>query len=1414
MSASEGDCEQTAAVCEGAEFGQTDSTDDLYYVGIGSSAGGLEALRTFVAHLPVQSNMCYIVAQHMSPEHRSMMVELLVRETTLKVVEARNNVTPLADTVYVAPPSSDITIRGGKLRLSKPKATIGPKPSVDLLFISLAEDRGEKAIGIVFSGTGSDGAHGIKAIRAVGGISIAQEPTTAKFDSMPKAAIRSGGIDLVLSPKECAEQLTALSTRPRVRIEEEKEDGTAPTTVREIIRQISSHTGMDFSNYKDATISRQVQRRMAALQVASLEDYGEYAARHHEEYLELANSFLICVTSFFRDSESFEAMRKTLRELLHKKEPGDSIRVWVPGCATGEEAYSIGIILAEELGADFSQYRVQIFGTDINDTATQFARRGIYPEAALANLDETLLRKYFSQQDRMFCVDRRLKDVTVFARQDLVQDPPFVRLDMVSCRNLMIYFKTELQEKVLKTFHYSLLPHGVLFLGKSESVGQMSTLFIEKGRKAKVFSRRDVPTPMPGHFTRAVSAARSKRLATVEAESHAPSEMARARLFDMYSPATILVTSDGDILEFLGDCTPFIKLSKGKADFNLFSVIHSSFRSELRAFAHRVGRNKVSVSSQPNVIKVDGEQRLYRMAVHYVGMDSLDRDLLTVCFERAPDRKLPADGAETTIEEAASGRITELEHELTSTRENLQTVVEELETSNEELQALNEEAQAANEELQASNEELETSNEELQATNEELTTVNDELVSKTEELSTTNDDLENVLDSVLKALVVVDQKLRVSRHNRMAMRFFSFPTEERMPNLTATQVQFDVPDLIGSVRGVIATGDPLTREFTHQDNVFVLTISPYLATVTREVRGAILTFDDITDRKKAEEKLRLSATVFEAASEATVITDSENRILSVNPAFTRITGYTSSEVIGQDPKLLSSGRHSESFYMEMWTQLLETGHWQGEVWNKRKNSEVYPEWLSISLLRDDAGKVLRYIAVFSDITDDKKAQEIIKQQANYDTLTGLPNRNLFFDRLQDTIRKASRFRHVFCLMFIDLDGFKGVNDTLGHAVGDKLLKEVAIRLTGVVRESDTVGRMGGDEFTVLLNEVVSVTDAAPIAEKILRTLAQPYKIDKHTVHVSASIGITVYPDDGTTIEVLLKNADSAMYSSKSAGRNTFRFFTMKMQDEVERRHRLANDLKNALNRHEFFLHYQPIIDLRQRKIVAAEALIRWDHPRRGSVPPAEFIPICEEIGMIGEVGLLVVRQACAAALEWQEAAGYPVRVTINRSAVEFYSDASCDMWRTAMHESTLPGTLVGMEITESVMLADGRDTLECFKTLREAGCQISLDDFGTGYSSLSYLKRLPVDTLKIDRSFISDLDNSGDDAALVEAIISMAHRLGIEVVAEGVETEAQRDFLLDRGCEYGQGFFFSKPVLQADLLKLLADPPARWWMTT
>ena len=1368
----------------------------LYYVGIGASAGGLEALRPFVAGLPAHANMTYIVAQHMSPDHRSLMVELLARETTLTVAEASNNLPPKADTIYVAPPNSDVTVVNGKLHVSKPTNTVGPKPSVDRFFVSLADDQEDRAIGIILSGTGSDGARGIKAIKAAGGITIAQEPKSAKYDSMPNAAIRAGGADLVLPPHEIAHQLIAIVQRPRAFIAEDIEE-SPPSSIRGIIRQIAAHTGMDFSNYKDATISRQILRRMAAMQIPSLDAYGEHIARNRQELSELAGNFLICVTSFFRDPDSFEAVRRCLREVLKSKQPGDDIRVWIPGCATGEEVYTVAIILAEELGEYRDKYRIQLFATDINSDSVATARAGIYPEAALSELDSALITRYFSAKDGMYRIDQSLRDMTLFARQDLVQDPPFVRLDMVSCRNLLIYFKAELQERVMKIFHYSLLNNGILFLGKSEAVGRLGNLFSEKDRKHKIFLKRPVASPIVGSFPRMRGLPGTEmRAASVEKVVITPaSVLGHERLVEIYTPASLLMTSAGDLLEIFGDCGNFLAIKKGKADFNVYSLIKPPFRAELRAFAHRVSRTKQSATSSPVAFTEEGKATHYRMAVHYVGLSGQDNpDLLLICFESIESRSSPVSAGEES-ELGTSERINELEQEIVLNRENLQSVIEELETANEELQSLNEEAQAGNEELQASNEELETANEELQASNEELITVNDELGSRTLELGEINSDLTNILDSLLKAILVVDRNLSVTRYNQIALEFFDFQADSR-PNLATVSLHFQLPGLLSRVSEVLKNGKLAELQFSRDDGrYFTMRLSPYVDCNRKGFGGVVITILDVTEKVESEAKLRLSASVFEHASEATMISDANNRVISINPAFTRITGYAAEEIIGQTPKMLNSGMHPKEFYKHMWDTLVSSGSWQGEIKNRRKNGDIYTEWLSINVLKGEDDNIIRHIAVFSDITDAKKAQETIEHQAAFDSLTGLPNRSLTMDRLSQMLNRCRRNNRLFAVMFLDLDHFKSVNDALGHAAGDELLIKTATRIANVLRDSDSVGRMGGDEFVVLLGDLASADDIIPIANKILSEVRQPLMVAGHSLMTATSIGITVYPMDGDSPETMLKNADSALYEAKRNGRNTFSFFTHRMQDEANKRHWIDSELSTAVKQQHLHLYYQPIIALDTMKLVGAEALLRWKHPLKGFIPPDTFIPIAEQNGMIGELSEWVFKTGIA---DWERSnlsSGMELSLSFNLSAAQFVDHVHIEeMVQLLKHSGLAKKYQVMIEITESLKLSDNQQYIDILKRLRECGCKIAIDDFGTGYSSLSYLKRMPVDIIKIDKSFVRDITSDPTDAAMVRAILQMADAFGMKTVAEGIETPEQLDFLREHGCNFAQGFLFSKPV--------------------
>jgi len=553
--------------------------------------------------------------------------------------------------------------------------------------------------------------------------------------------------------------------------------------------------------------------------------------------------------------------------------------------------------------------------------------------------------------------------------------------------------------------------------------------------------------------------------------------------------------------------------------------------------------------------------------------------------------------------------------------------------------------------------------------------------------------------------------------------------------------------------------------------------------------------EDITQRKRAEDTLRLHATVFATTTEGIIVTDAQNRIKTVNPAFTHITGYSQEEVVGRDPKLLGSGRNTPDFYRTMWQSLHTTGHWSGEIWNRRKDGTIFPEWLSVVAIRDERGNVQEYIGVFSDITQRKHDEEQILRQANYDALTGLPNRALLFDRLSQAIALAHRDETKVALLFIDLDRFKSINDGLGHAVGDDMLRLVAERLRVCVRQSDTVARFGGDEFVIILENVKDVPAVAALAGKVVRVLSEPFHLAGRELFIGASIGVTLYPEDSTDPNTLLRNADMAMYQAKEGGRSQFQFFTQEMNRRTEARIELERGLHRALEREQFTLQYQPIFSLQTGEMASVEVLLRWNHPELGPVRPDRFIPLAEDSGLIAPIGLWVLRTACAQVSQWRKRPEFAaLRLAVNLSSRQWQLGLPVSTIRDILSETGLAPEALVLEITEGMVLEGTEEVIAWLYEIRALGVELAVDDFGTGYSSLSYLKRFPVSELKIDYSFIRDLPDDEGSASLVRAILSMARSLGLAVVAEGVETPAQLAFLEQARCDYVQGYLLSPPI--------------------
>jgi diguanylate cyclase (GGDEF)-like protein/PAS domain S-box-containing protein len=660
-----------------------------------------------------------------------------------------------------------------------------------------------------------------------------------------------------------------------------------------------------------------------------------------------------------------------------------------------------------------------------------------------------------------------------------------------------------------------------------------------------------------------------------------------------------------------------------------------------------------------------------------------------------------------------------------------------------------------------------------------------------------------ILDNVMFGVMFVRHRTIVSV-NRRCEELFGYEPGAMTGASTSIvfMTAFDYESAGARQYPSLAQGDYFSeeRQYRRKDgSTFWCMVSGCALDQNRANEGSIWVYADITARKEAEEKLRLSATVIEHIADGVVVLDAEGTIVAVNPAFTQITGYTEAEAMGRDRTLTRSGRHEQSFYEEMWQEQLDKGFWRGELWSVRKNGELYLEFLTVSAVRDTRGRATHYVGVFSDITKAKESQEKLDHLAHHDPLTALPNRLLFHDRLQHALLRAARDGEQLALLFIDLDRFKNVNDTLGHHIGDELLKQVAKALQDRLREGDTLARLGGDEFIVLLENIENQYGASQVAEKLVQMFEEPFMVAGHELFVTCSVGISLFPDDAADLNMLIRNADVAMYQAKARGRNGFSFYAPSMTGEGVERLRLETFLRRSIEKDEIFLNYQPQVEIDTGRLVGVEALVRWNHPELGLIPPIRFIPLAEDTGFINQLGKWVLHEACRQMVRWQDAGLHVPKIAVNLSAKQFERGSIVNMVADILRDTGLEPQRLQLEVTESVIMNTG-DAMVFINDLHSIGVALAIDDFGTGYSSLAYLKQLPVQTLKIDRSFIKDISTDVNDEAIAIAIIQLGKSMNLSVIAEGVETEEQAAFLLRHGCNLAQGYFYSRPVAADDML--------------
>ena len=868
-----------------------------FWIGIGASAGGLEALKELVSDLEAK-NAIYIIAQHLDPKHPTILKDLLERETKMPINMIDNDIKPNPGEIYIISPGHNAVIVNEEIRL-QPAATVGPKPSINEFFTSLAQDIAERSIGVILSGTGSDGAEGIVAIKAAGGIALAQDEVSAKYPSMPRAAIDTGVVDFILSPKDITQEVKSFLNT--LKISNNKFSGPkVRSNLEKIFQRLYDQTNYDFSGYKLKTIQRRIQRRMVVNKVITLDDYITLLMSSSTEVENLFKELLISVTAFFRDPDSFEVLHASIKQTVQEANDGESLRVWVPGCAKGEEAYSIGILIQEEILSQSKEIDFQVFATDIDDSALSKARQGLYSYEQVKEIDKHLLTRYFSDIDTIYSIKKELRDHMVFAKQNLIMDPPFSHLDLISCRNVMIYFNLETQKKVFQIFHFALKNEGHLFLGKSESASNIVPELFETTKSgSQIFKRRMIDINRKSDY---IQSANMIATPTVEKGAQSVSKFKKVQsirdkmnevLIDQILPASIVINSQGKILYVKGDVNRYLEVPEGKIDTNILTMAKDNLKIDIRSLMQKakLGEN---VSAQALFYSAEAEAEILYLSMLQFEMEENSNLFILAFFNIKISDSVQTPVLPHKLKEHSNEQ---LKKELEIFRSRLESSIQDLEISNEELQSSNEELQSANEELQSANEELQTANEELQSTNEELSTVNEELEIKSFELGQVNNDLESMLSSIDEVILFVDTRLRIHRYTKKAATIFKLKREDVGQIITSYDLAVDIPNIRLELLNILETQKESIIEIHSQDASFNLRLVAYKAE-DNEVVGVILFFEKIA---KLNEPFYILNTHFMellnlSSNKMILLVNKKQEIVYANKILLNTLGYSAEEI--------------------------------------------------------------------------------------------------------------------------------------------------------------------------------------------------------------------------------------------------------------------------------------------------------------------------------------------------------------------------------------------------------------------------------------------------------------------------------------------------------------------------------------
>jgi two-component system, chemotaxis family, CheB/CheR fusion protein len=971
------------------------TSDDFLVVGLGASAGGIKAFKEFFTHVPPDSGMAYVVILHLSPEHESHLAEVLQVATEMPVMQVHGSVQIEPNHIYVIPPNKSLAMNDGHLALSEVKRIEERRAPVDIFFRTLADSKNAHAVSVVLSGTGSDGSMGMKRVKEMGGVCIVQDPREAEYSDMPRHSMATGLVDYVLPVSEIPRKIIAYRDRlerTRIPLEPLERPETDEQALRNIFTQLRVRTGHDFSNYKRATVLRRIERRINVHELSDLQAYAAFMREHQREAPALLKDLLISVTNFFRDCEAFEALeRGFIRRLFEGKGLGDQVRVWVAGCATGEEAYTMAMMLAEFAETLTGAPTVQVFATDIDEQAIATAREGFYTEADVADVSPERLRRFFIKEADGYRVRRELRETVLFAHHNLIKDPPFSHLDLISCRNLLIYLNRTAQERVMQVFHFALNLGGFLFLGTSESVDGSTDMFLVVDKEAHVYQSRAMAARLPLPVTDQSVAMRVTELRQKEErlqETRAIERLSYAdlhqRLVEQYVPPSVVVNEEYDIVHLSERAGRYMQVAGGEPSHNLLKMVRPEIRMELRTALYQAVQNRASVEARSVPVHLEGGTRLVNLLVRPVLSEGDGaHGFILVVFEDAGEgaESPDSDALETVI--AAEPAARQLEDELVRVKAQLRSTVEQYETQTEELKASNEELQAMNEELRSTAEELETSKEELQSVNEELTTVNQELKIKIEELSQANDDFRNLMNSTDIGTIFLDRALRLKLFTPRACDIFNLIPSDIGRPLSDLHGQITGGDLTVSLEHVISTLRPIQREIqTHGGHWYLMNILPY-RTAEDRIEGVIATFLDITGRKEAEGQLReseerLRLLIESVTDYSIIIQDINGRIEIWNPGAERMFGYTEAEAVGQSIEIIFTPEdRAEGVHLAEMQAAREQGVAKDERWHLRKDGSRFYVSGVLTLLRD--GVLMGYAKIARDLTESKRTEEELRR---------------------------------------------------------------------------------------------------------------------------------------------------------------------------------------------------------------------------------------------------------------------------------------------------------------------------------------------------------------------------------------------------------------------------------------------------